>query len=162
MVFASPLNILERLLTTTSVYGNTSTLTKLPMVSSTTIRKSYLSARARSRGRSAQRRRGLEGNSVKRAKIGGVPGFLEDSRSRIRSSSSMSGSSPCPRKKQPGPHFSRILRVSVYGNLTKGQLSFSKTISKERRAYPKQMLLAAGRAPRASWWALQTADIPVG
>ena len=161
MVFASPLKILERLLTTTSVYGSTSTLTKLPMVSSTTIRKSYLSARARSRGRSAQRRRGLEGNSVKRAKIGGVPGFSEDSRSRIRSSSSMSGSSPCPRKKQPGPHFSRILRVSVYGNLTKSQ--FSLILSRKRvKAYPKQMLLAGGRAPRASWWALQIADIPVG
>lgn len=115
--FALPLKNLDRLVTTISVYERTSTLTKVPMVSSTTITKSYLSASARRRARSGHRRRGLDGNSVKRADIGGLPGFSKDSRSRISSSSTIFFSHPWPRRKQPGPHFSRILLVSVYGNL---------------------------------------------
>jgi hypothetical protein len=74
MTFELPLNILLRLLTTISAYGITCTLTKLPIVSSMTIKKSYLSARARKRGRSAERSNGFEGNSVKSDKIGEVWG----------------------------------------------------------------------------------------
>ena len=76
-----------------------------------------MSANARSRGRSAERRSGFDGNSVKSARIGGPPDDVLDSRSRITSSSSTSPSRPCPRKWHPGPHFSRILSVSVYGKL---------------------------------------------
>jgi hypothetical protein len=113
----APLKTFVRLLTKISAYGNTLTFTKFPMVSSMTMRKSYLSASARRRGRWAERSRGLEGNSVKRARMGGVVGSRAASASRIFSSSSMSLSVPKPRKWHPGPHFSRILRVSVYGNL---------------------------------------------
>jgi hypothetical protein len=117
ITLATPLNIFDKLLTTMSAYGRTSTLTKLPIVSSTTIKKSYLSASARRRGRSAERSRGLDGNSVNSANMGGVEGSRLDSFPKMDSSSSMSGSRPCPKKWHPGPHFCRILRVSVYGKL---------------------------------------------
>ena len=117
MTFDAPLKTLVRLLTRMSAYGRTSTFTKFPMVSSITIKKSYLSARTRRRGRFADRRSGFEGNSVKRARTGGFVGSRLDSTSRIFSSSSISESIPKPRKWHPGPHFSRTLRVSVYVNL---------------------------------------------
>jgi hypothetical protein len=115
MTLASPLKILDRLLTTTSAYGRTSTLTKLPTVSSTTMMKWYLSASARRRGRSQDRRSGLEGNSVKSDRMGRE--VLCASRSRRASSSSISLSRPLPKKWQPSPHFCRIFSVSVYVNL---------------------------------------------
>ena len=115
MTFESPLNTFVRLLTTTSAYGRTSTLTKFPIESSTTMRKSCVSASARRRGRSAARRSGFEGNSVKSARIGGVEGSVCPE--RMPSSASMSASSPEGRKWHPGPHFCRILSVSVYGKL---------------------------------------------
>lgn len=113
MTFESPLKIFVKLVTTMSANGRVSTLTKLPIVSSTTIRKSYLSASARRRGRSGERKSGFEGNSVKRARMGGSWGFFACSVSRIASSSSIEESRPSPKRWQPGPHFSRILRVSM-------------------------------------------------
>ena len=113
MTFESPLKIFVKLVTTMSANGKVSTLTKLPMLSSTITRKSYLSARARKRSRSGERNSGFEGNSVKRAIIGGSWGCSACSASRIASSSSIEESKPWPKKWQPGPHFSRILRVSV-------------------------------------------------
>lgn len=114
MTFASPLKILERLLTTMSANGSTATFTKFPTVSSTTIRKSYRSASARRRGRFGERRSGFEGNSQKRARTGGVPEGCEDVRSASRDSrASISASNPWPKKWQPGPHFCRIFSVSV-------------------------------------------------
>lgn len=47
---------------------------------------------------SAERRRGFDGNSVKRAVIGSAEGFAESSCLIIVSSASMSESRPCPRK----------------------------------------------------------------
>lgn len=63
-----------------------------------TMRKSYWSARARRRGRFAERRSGFDGNSVKSARAGGVDGSRANSVARICSSSSMSVSRPWPRK----------------------------------------------------------------
>ena len=70
MTFVSPLNIFVRELHTISLYGKTSTFAKFPIVSSTTIAKWYLSAKARRRFRSGVRRRGLDVTSQKRARIG--------------------------------------------------------------------------------------------
>jgi len=67
MTLLSPLNTLVRLLTTTSAYCKTLTLMKLPIVSSTTTQKSYLSASLRMRSRSGDLSNGFPGNSVKRA-----------------------------------------------------------------------------------------------
>jgi hypothetical protein len=117
MALDSPLKILDRLVATISAYGRTSTLTKFPIVSSTTSKTSYLSANPLRRGISAERRSGFDGNSVKRARIGGFVGSILDSSARRLSRVSMSESSPRPKKWAPGPHFSRILRVSMYGNL---------------------------------------------
>jgi hypothetical protein len=94
VTLALPLNTFDKLLTMISAYGSTETLTKLPTVSSMMIGKLYLSARARRRGRSAERRRGFEGNSVKSASMGGLDGQFDCSRSSIFSSSSMSVSKP--------------------------------------------------------------------
>ena len=58
------------------------------------------------------------------------------------------------------PFFQDLEGVGVWEPNEKSILS--NTISKKSKAYPKQMLLAGGRAPRASWWALQIADIRVG
>lgn len=113
MTFESPLKIFDKLVTTISANGRVSTLTKLPMVSSTTIRKSYLSARVRKRKRSGDRKSGFDGNSVKTARIGGLWGFCASSASKIASSSSIEESKPWPKKWQPGPHFCRTFRVSV-------------------------------------------------
>lgn len=63
-----------------------------------TSRKSYLSARARRREISGERKRGLDGNSVKRASIGEVDGFSLNSCSIIFSRVSMSESKPFPKK----------------------------------------------------------------
>lgn len=101
ITFASPLNTFERLLTTMSAYGRTSTLQKFPSVSSTTSRKSYLSASARSRGRSGARSSGFDGNSVNSASAGGAAdGDVEAAASSPRSESraSMSVSRPWPKK----------------------------------------------------------------
>lgn len=113
MTFESPLNIFVKLVATMSANGRVWTLTKLPMLSSTIIRKSYLSARARKRSRSGDRKSGFEGNSVTSDRIGGSWGFCACSASKIASSSSMDESKPWPKKWQPGPHFSRTLSVSV-------------------------------------------------
>lgn len=98
ITFAYPLNTFVKLLTTTSAYGITSTLTKFPIVSSTIIRNSYLSARSRNRWRFGERKRGLLGNSVIRHLIGGQPGFFLDSVSSKTSSASISSSWPNPKK----------------------------------------------------------------
>ena len=113
MTFESPLKIFVKLVTTMSANGSVSTLLKLPMVSSTMIGKSYLSERLRRRSRSGERKSGFEGNSVKRARMGGSCGFCARSVSRSVSSSSMEESKPWPKKWQPGPHFSKTFRVSV-------------------------------------------------
>jgi hypothetical protein len=113
MTFESPLKIFDKLVATMSANGRVSTLTKLPMLSSIIIRKSYLSARLRKRERSGDRKSGFEGNSVMSARIGGSWGFCACSASKIASSSSMEESKPWPKKWQPGPHFSRTLSVSV-------------------------------------------------
>ena len=68
-----------------------------------------------------ERKRGLDGNSVKRASIGEADGSSLNSCSIIFSRVSMSESRPFPKKWQPGPHFSSILSVSVYGNLRSDQ-----------------------------------------
>ena len=98
MTFESPLKSLLRLVTTISAKGSVSTLMKLPMVSSITIKKSYLSASVRSRERSAERKSGLEGNSVNRARMGGSCGFRACSASKIASNSSIDESRPSPKK----------------------------------------------------------------
>src|SRR5258707_592612 len=98
MTFESPLKIFDKLVATISANGRVSTLTKLPMLSSTTIRKSYLSARARKRERSGDRKSGFEGNSVTSARIGGSWGFCACSASKIDSSSSIEESKPWPKK----------------------------------------------------------------
>jgi hypothetical protein len=113
MTFESPLKIFVKLVATISANGRVSTLTKLPILSSIMIRKSYLSERVRKRARSADRRSGFEGNSVTSARIGGSWGFRACSASKIASSSSIEESRPSPKKWQPGPHFSRTLSVSV-------------------------------------------------
>jgi len=46
----------------------------------------------------AERRRGFDGNSMKRAAIGSEEGFADSSCSIIVSSVAMSESRPCPRK----------------------------------------------------------------
>jgi hypothetical protein len=113
MTLESPLKILDKLVTTISANGRVSTFIKLPMLSSITIKKSYLSARVRKRERSGDRKSGFEGNSVKSARIGGSWGFCACSASKIASSSSIEESKPWPKKWQPGPHFCSTLRVSV-------------------------------------------------
>lgn len=89
MTLPSPLNTLVRLLTTMSTAGRISTLTNVPIVSSTTMAKPYRSANERKRVKSADRSNGLEGNSVKSDRIGGSSAGSEAS-SFSRSSSSAS------------------------------------------------------------------------
>lgn len=70
MTFVSPLKTFVRLLTTMSAIGRTSTFANVPIVSSMTIMNPCLSAKARKRFRSAERKSGLDGNSVKSARTG--------------------------------------------------------------------------------------------
>lgn len=110
MTLLSPLNTFVKLLTTTSAYGRTCTFRKFPTVSSTTTAKWYLSASSRIRTMLGDLRSGFEGNSQKRARMSSPD-------SSFFSNSSSSSCEPWPKKWQPGPNFSRILRVSMYGNL---------------------------------------------
>jgi hypothetical protein len=113
ITFVSPLNTLVKLLTTTSAQLATSTLTKLPTVSSTMIKNPYSSANSRSRRRFGDRSRGFDGNSQNKDRMGGSSGFSDRFASRRLANASRSDSLPWPKKWQPGPHFCRILRVSV-------------------------------------------------
>lgn len=101
MTLVSPLNTLVKLLTTMSVQLATSTLTKLPTVSSTTITNSCSSANLLNSFRSADLSSGFEGNSQNKAVIGrcssGVP--LEARMLSKRSDRACrSGVVPCPKK----------------------------------------------------------------
>lgn len=98
MTFASPLKILVKLLTTISAHWAISTLTKLPTVSSTTIKNPKRSARALRRSRSGERSRGFVGNSQKSERIRGVvepSDWVETSKA---SSASISSARPLPKK----------------------------------------------------------------
>lgn len=103
----SPLKTLVKLLTTTSAPGSTSTLTNPAIVSSMTIIAPKSSASFLSSLRGGVRNKGFEGNSQKMARMGGTE---VDNNSRRAGRSERS---PCPKNSQPGPHFCRILRVSV-------------------------------------------------
>lgn len=110
MTLLSPLNIFVKLLTTTSANCNTLTFKKLPILSSTTIANLYLSASLRMLARSGDFRSGLPGNSQKRA-------MIFSPLSSCFSSCSSSSEEPWPRNVQPGPNFSKIFSVSMYGKL---------------------------------------------
>lgn len=71
MTLLSPLNTFVKLLTTISANGNTSTLTNPAIVSSTTMRNPNSSASLRSSWSGGERKSGFEGNSQKRARMGG-------------------------------------------------------------------------------------------
>ncbi len=68
MTLLSPLNILVKLLTTTSAYGRTCTFRKFPTVSSITTANSYCFDRAQIRCRQGDFRSGLLGNSQNKAR----------------------------------------------------------------------------------------------
>lgn len=106
ITFESPEKILVKLLATISAHSSTPTLQKLPMVSSTTIKKLYSSAKRLRRLILGDFNNGLEGNSQNKLK-NLCPDF------KSASNSSMLSSSPRPKKRQPGPHFCKIFKVSV-------------------------------------------------
>ena len=95
MTFESPLKILVKLLTTISARPATSTLTKLPMVSSTTMTKPYWSAKRLNATKSGLESNGLPGNSVNRAVILGVE---ESCEARRASRAGISCEPPVPKK----------------------------------------------------------------
>lgn len=118
---------------------------KFPIVSSTTIRKSCLSARERSFVRSTERRSGFDGKSVNIARMGGFEGMVVvdegvdegevdgEREERRVSREATSESRPVPKKYAPRPHFSRILSVSVYGNLYNKKSAFTSKHKEEER-----------------------------
>lgn len=138
MTFVSPLNTFVRLLTTTSAQLATSTLTKLPTVSSTMIRNPYSSASSLNLLRLGDLSKGFEGNSQNNDKIAGSSGFCERRVSKSWAKASRSDSVPWPKKWHPGPHFCRILRVSVYGKLC--NTSEFNVNNPGERSYPKHTL----------------------
>lgn len=111
MTLLSPLNTFVRLLTTMSASGSTSTLTNPAIVSSTTIMKPNSSASLRRSCKGGERKSGLDGNSQKTARMGGLAA------SSVCRRAGRSDVRPLPKKWQPGPHFCKILSVSVYGKL---------------------------------------------
>jgi hypothetical protein len=91
MTLLSPLNTFVRLLTTISASGSTSTLTNPAIVSSMMIKNPNSFASTRSSFSGGVRRRGFEGNSQKRARMG----VEVDSRKARRAG--MSAVSPRPK-----------------------------------------------------------------
>jgi len=136
---AVPEKTFDKLVRMRSTKGSTSTLSKVPIVSSIAIRKLYSSASSRNLASGGDRNRGFEGNSHHNARIG-VPASLEVCNSPT--SSCTSCSSPTANKCAPGPHFSRTLRVSAYGNLEK---VCTQHRSSARVTHPKETLFDPGK-----------------